>query len=487
MIVNNNAKIIRRELLARISTIQLQDRPLMKIDRIALEMRPRKGEHVRCCIYHDRAVLKYKIMAMLGFDQDEGGDELKSLGEYFKEAHEGATVSAPVMSVVDEACSSCQKNNYVVTNMCQGCVGRSCMLNCPKDAIDLSCGQAKIDKHLCVNCGICQQVCPFHAIIYAPVPCEDVCSVGAIQKDDEGKEKIDMDKCTLCGKCMEACPYGAVVEKSQLFEVIHEVKSPRKVVAMVAPAIAGQFRDSMGKIMSSLHVLGFDEVREVASGADETAQTEAKEFLEHIEKGKSMTTSCCPAYVNMIKKYAPELQDKLSTTLSPMEYTAISLRKEFPEAALVFIGPCVAKKGEALASANVDYVLNFEEFGAWLIATETEISQCKELDMENRISASARYFAQAGGVSEAVASHLKSVDFENIRFDGIDKSFLRKLKVALKGKSPALVEVMSCENGCVGGCSALATPKAAIRQLKKFVEAETTAVDLISHTPESVQ
>ncbi len=61
-----------------------------------------------------------------------------------------------------------------------------------------------------------------------------------------------------------------------------------------------------------------------------------------------------------------------------MEYTAISLRKEFPEASLVFIGPCVAKKGEALESPNVDYVMNYEEFGAWLIATETEISECDE-------------------------------------------------------------------------------------------------------------
>ena len=106
------------------------------------------------------------------------------------------------------------------------------------------------------------------------------------------------------------------------------------------------------------------------------------------------------------------LQDKLSTTLSPMEYTAISLRKEFPEASLVFIGPCVAKKGEALESPNVDYVMNYEEFGAWLIATETEISECDELNLERNISAPARYFAQAGGVADAVAAHIPGVDFE---------------------------------------------------------------------------
>jgi [FeFe] hydrogenase (group B1/B3) len=476
MTVNNNAKIIRRELLARISSILIQEEPLWKIDRIALEMRPRKGEHARCCIYHDRAVLKYKIMAMLGFEEEEGEDELKSLSVYFQEALQGLSSSAPLLSVADEACSSCQKNNYVVTNMCQGCVGRSCQLNCPKGAIDISDGKAKINKNLCVDCGICQKVCPFHAIIYAPVPCEDVCPVGAIQKDEDGKEKIDMDKCILCGKCMEACPYGAVVEKSHLFDVIGEVKGPRKVIAMVAPSIAGQFRDSMGKILFSMHKLGFDEAREVASGADETAIREAKEFLEHAQNGQSMTTSCCPAYVNMVNKHSPELMDKVSTTLSPMEYTALALRKEYPDAALVFIGPCVAKKGEAIESPNVDYVLNFEEFGAWLIATETELSECEECDLESHISAPARYFAQAGGVSEAVAVHLHGIDFETVQFDGIDKGFLKKLKTALNGKSSVLVEVMSCENGCVGGCSSLANPKAAVRQLKKFVESEVIAV-----------
>lgn len=472
MALNNNAKIIRREILTRISSILVRNKGLGNMDRIALEMRPKNGKHVRCCVYHDRAVLKYKIMAMMGFEESSEEDELKSLSQYYRESRDGEKTDSQILNVVHAACSSCQKNNYVVTNMCQGCVGRSCIVNCPKGAISEVDGKAKIDKDKCVNCGICQQVCPFHAIIYAPVPCEDVCPVGAISKGPDGKEKIDMEKCILCGKCMEACPYGAVVEKTHLFDVIEEINGNEKVIAMVAPSIAGQFRNETGKILSSLYRLGFDEVVEVASGADITSKNEAEEFMEHLEDNSPMTTSCCPAFVNMVNIHCPEHADKLSQALSPMEYTAMELRAKYPGARLVFIGPCVAKKSEAENSQNVDYVLNYEEFGSWLVASGIEISDCDNRLADTGISAEGRYFAVAGGVSRAVAARLPDTDFSTLCIDGIDRSFLKKLKPVLNSNTATLVEVMSCENGCIGGCSSLSAPKAAQRQLKKFIETE---------------
>lgn len=467
---NDNAKIIRRELLSRICKILLEKESLSNLDRIAIEMRPRKQTHVRCCVYRDRAVIKYKIMAMLGFKESAEEDELKSLGDYYYESINGETKDSQLLDVVNEACSACQKSNYVVTNMCRGCVGRPCMINCPKKAIDLRGGQAVIDHEDCVNCGLCQKVCPFHAIIYAPVPCEDACPVAAIQKDEDGKESIDMDKCILCGKCMESCPFGAIVEKTHLFEVIESTKNNIKTLAMVAPSIAGQFPDGMDKIVSGLKMLGFDGVYEVALGAEITSQKEAEEFREKAAKNEIMTTSCCPSYVNYINKHLPEQKKYVSETLSPMEYTAIHLRKEFPDAKLVFIGPCIAKKDEAMRNKNVDYVLNFEELGAWLIASEIELSDCIPEELDNSISFHARNFAVAGGVSASVAQHLRDVDFRIIKFDGIDKTFGRKLKPVLKEKGPALIEVMSCENGCVGGCSTLVNQKLAARKLNSFIE-----------------
>lgn len=479
MTVNNNAKLIRREILRRLAEILIKGEKFIETDRIPFKMRPKNGNHVRCCIHRDRAVIKYKILAILGFDANNEEDELKSLSSYFQESLVIQSNDTELLSVVDEACSSCQKNNYIVTNMCHGCVGRPCQVNCPKDAIIFDGDCAKIDHDKCVSCGLCQKVCPFHAIIYSPVPCEDVCPVNAISKDIFGKEKIDMEKCILCGKCMDTCPFGAIIEKTHLFDVIKSIENKQEVIAMLAPSIAGQFREDMGKISGSFIKLGFSDVYEVAWGADRTTQSEAAEFIEKAKQGQSMTSSCCPAYVNLIEKHSPELKSYVSTTPSPMEYTARMLREKHPNAKLVFVGPCIGKKGEAMASENVDLVLNFEEYGAWLIASEIEISECKEYKIRENISGNARNYAWSGGVSNAISSEMPDMHIQNVQFDGIDKHFLRKLKASLKTKEPTLVEVMSCEGGCVGGCSTITTSKAGKRQIEKFVEKEEEKSELI--------
>ena len=85
-----------------------------------------------------------------------------------------------ILSVVHEACSACIQSQYAVTNLCRGCEGRPCVMNCPKAAISFIGGKASISSEDCVSCGLCQKVCPYHAIVYTPVPCEDVCPVKAI-------------------------------------------------------------------------------------------------------------------------------------------------------------------------------------------------------------------------------------------------------------------------------------------------------------------
>jgi len=274
---------------------------------------------------------------------------------------------------------------------------------------------------------------------------------------------------------MDACPFGAIVEKTHLFDVIQSVQNNKQTIAMVAPAIAGQFRESMEKITGSLIRLGFTDVYEVAMGADITSQTEAEEFYERAKAGKSMTTSCCPAYVNYIDKHIPELKPKVSNTKTPMEYTAEYLRNTYPAANLVFIGPCLGKKDEAIQSENVDYVLNFEEYGSWLIAQNIEISECQEYPIHENISQQARTYARTGGVSQAVAKEIPELEFKNVQFDGIDKRFTRQLKSALKQEKPALIEVMACENGCLGGCYSIVDPKLGRRQLETFVKQHATS------------
>ena len=128
-------------------------------------------------------------------------------------------------------------------SLCRGCVARSCYMNCPKDAIRFKKnGQAMIDHDTCVSCGICHKSCPYHAIVYIPVPCEESCPVKAISKDEHGVEHIDESKCIYCGKCMNACPFGAIFEISQTFDVLQHIKKGEKLVAIIAPSILGQFK-----------------------------------------------------------------------------------------------------------------------------------------------------------------------------------------------------------------------------------------------------
>ena len=174
-------------------------------------------------------------------------------------------------------------------------------MNCPKDAIRFKKnGQAEIDHDTCISCGKCHQNCPYHAIVYIPIPCEEVCPVKAISKDEYGVEHIDESKCIYCGKCLNACPFGAIFDQCAVFDVLNRIKEGRQVVAMVAPSVLAQFKQPVEKVFGALKAIGFSDVLEVAYGAEETIRREAEEFKEKLESGAAfMTTSCCSAYVQL--------------------------------------------------------------------------------------------------------------------------------------------------------------------------------------------
>ena len=254
--------------------------------------------------------------------------------------------------------------------MCRGCAARPCIMNCPKGAISSLDGKAHIDPDKCVQCGMCLKACPYHAIVFTPVPCADICPVHAISQKEDGTSFIDLEKCIHCGRCMQVCPFGAIMERSHIVDIALALNDPAlKVVAIPAPSICGQFKATTGQILSAIRQIGFDEVLEAALGAEETARHEAAELKTKMEEGQPfMTSSCCPAYTEWVRKHAPELQPYVSETRSPMIYAARIAREKFPGAVVVFIGPCLAKRFEAEQSGDVDYVMSFEELGAFMVA-----------------------------------------------------------------------------------------------------------------------
>ncbi len=457
MLYDNYAMLTKRELMIRLAKLMLKGKLVEEVKYIPVEMRPRDRKNVSCCVHKDRYILKHKIISILGFDIKDEDIDLVQLETFARRSMDNKNVKETILSVVHEACSACIQSQYFITNMCRGCEGRPCLMNCPKGAISFKGGKAFISQEDCVGCGLCKKVCPYQAIIYTPVPCEEACPVKAITKNPDGTENIDKNKCIYCGKCMLACPYGAIMERSKIVDIHKVVSNPDiKVIAIVAPALFGQFEATPGQIITAMKKIGFDDVVEVALGAEDTARYESAELAERVGHGQPfMTSSCCPAYVRWVDKHTPALKPYVSDTLSPMVYTARRVKNRFPGAEVVFVGPCLAKRYEADFVPEVDYVMSFEEAGAFMAARGIDPATCEESPLDPEISSFARGFAQAGGVMRAV-KNVVGESFSSINIEGLDKKNKGMLKSMLKNPQAQFVEVMACEGGCLNGPCSLA-------------------------------
>ena len=162
----------------------------------------------------------------------------------------------------------------------------------------------------------------------------------------EGICKIDSEKMYPLRTVYACLSIRSDRNKIYITHVIEALKSDKKVYAMAAPATEGQFgKDiTMNSWKKAMQEVGFDDFIEVGLGGDMTAAYEAEEWAEAYKEGKKMTTSCCPAFVNMIDKHFPELKDNVSTTVSPMCAVSRWIKSQNPDAVTVFIGPCVAKE-----------------------------------------------------------------------------------------------------------------------------------------------
>ncbi len=470
----SNATHLKKEILIRIVKAFFSEDFPENTRLIPFDMRP-KGSEVpfRCCIHKERAVLKDRAIAGLGFSI-ENDDDRKSLFEYANDSLKREKPDEQTLTVLDDACKGCVSNTVYVTDLCQGCVARPCQSTCKFGAISIVNGKSVIDNSKCKQCKMCISSCPYNAIVKIAVPCEEACPVGAISKNEHGSACIDFDKCIACGKCIQACPFGAVHEKSQLVDILKNIKAGKKVVAMIAPSIVGQFPGTIYQLKTAILKAGFAEVLEVAQGADTTTKNEAAEFVERMEENAPfMTTSCCAAYNNLVAKHLNEIKPYVSTTKTPMYYTAEFAKEKFgKDCVTVFVSPCSAKRTEGLENENVDYVMNFEELGALLVGRKIDVMDCEGTKFDIESSKQGRNFGVTQGVSAAVASLADGIKPHVI--NGLNKETIRDLKKYAKTRCcdcGNLIEVMSCPGGCIGGCATINKQKAAAKQISEFVEA----------------
>ncbi len=404
---------------------------------------PGKSPTMRCCIYKERAILSERVKIAIG---------------------KGKSASNPI-EVIEIACDECPTGGYEVTNACRGCLAHRCEDVCKKGAITFDANYvAKIDKSKCIECGACAKVCPFTAIVNRKRPCQSACKIKAISMNEDKAAVINYEKCTSCGACVYQCPFGAISDKSYILDVIDIIKNSEggknyPVCAVVAPSICSQFvYAKLGQVVAGIKKLGFGEVVEAALGADMVAYAEAEEL---VKKGK-LTSSCCPAFVSLIKKEFPSLEKYISHNLSPMATVAKHIKEKSPNTRVVFIGPCTAKKEEAQSEAVkplVDAVVTFEELQALLDSADIDITSLDEQPLDHA-SYFGRIFARSGGLTDAVAEALREQghgDFElkAVSCDGLDACRIALLKMSKGMLDANFIEGMGCAGGCIGGAGCL--------------------------------
>jgi [FeFe] hydrogenase (group B1/B3) len=388
----------------------------------------------------------------------------------------------PLINIISYACNACPPKQVRVSNMCQGCLAHPCREVCPKDAIHLQQGKSIIDQDKCIKCGKCVDECPYNAIIKFERPCAEACGMDAIGSDEFGRAKIDYDKCVSCGMCLVNCPFGAIADKSQIFQMIQAIKKGDKVIAAVAPAFVTQFGEkvSAAQVREAMLEVGFYDVKEVAAGADLCTIQEAHDFLEEVpEKIPFMGTSCCPAWSVMAKKMFPQFKDNISMALTPMVLTARLIKKDHPDARVVFIGPCAAKKLEAsrrTIRSDVDFVLTFEEMQGVFDAKGVDPSQMPGMPENDfdKATGAGRGFAVTGGVAAAVKEAIGKIDPEREvlveHADGL-RECRKMLLMAKTGKyNGYLLEGMGCPGGCVAGAGTITPVKKSTTEVAKYMK-----------------
>ena len=429
-------------------------------------------------VFLERAIASERVRLAMGLNlrpiqtrhlMTEGMDAAAIAEQYYE---------PPLINIIPYACHACPTKQYRVTENCQNCLAASCQQVCPRGAISFVNGKSYIDQDKCIKCGKCASACPYNAIIHMERPCQAACGMDAIGSDEHGRAVINQTKCVSCGQCLVSCPFGAIADKGQIFQLIQSILKGDQVIAIVAPAYVGQFgkHATPEKFVAAMKELGFARSVEVAVGADMCTIEEAKDFLEKVPAEQPfMATSCCPAWHSMVHKLFPAQSKNISMTLTPMVFTARLMKKKYPGCKVVFVGPCAAKKLEAIRAdirSDVDFVLTFEELQGMFEAKEVDFETIEPCEIQNEGTAAGRGFAVSGGVAQAVTDLIHQtnpdVEVKTARAEGL-RDCRKLMTLAKVGKyNGYLLEGMACPGGCVAGAGTLLPVDLAAKVVGKY-------------------
>lgn len=285
-----------------------------------------------------------------------------------------------------------------------------------------------LKKSNCKNCYKCIRHCPVKAIRFSG-----------------NQAHIMKDACILCGQCFVVCPQNAKEIVSEMEKVKVLLQSGSPVVVSLAPSFIANYEGiGIHAMRTALKQLGFSDVEETAIGAT-IVKNEYERMLAE-EPRDVVIASCCPSVNLLIQKYFPKAVEYLADVVSPMIAHCQDIKKRYPDAKTVFIGPCVSKKYEAETSGGiVDAVLTFEELSQWLKEENVELKE----ELDDTPESNARFFPIAGGILRTMQK--KSSEYTYLEINGVEKCMSALRDIEAGNVHKCFIEMSSCVGSCIGG------------------------------------
>ena len=285
----------------------------------------------------------------------------------------------------------------------------------------------KLKKSNRKNCYKCIRHCPVKSIRFSG-----------------NQAHIVQNECILCGRCFVVCPQNAK-QIADSTEVVRTLMSGRlPVIASIAPSFVANYENvGIESMREALKKIGFADVEETAIGATMVK----KEYERILAEGTQdvLISSCCHSVNLLIQKHFPAALPFLADVVSPMQAHAADIKRRNPEAKVVFIGPCVAKKDEAEYYNGVDAVLTFEELTAWLEREHVVLEQ-KPDEKEGGL---ARLFPTTGGVLKSMDCTEKGYTY--LAIDGVENCMAALRDIEAGRLHKCFIEMSACVGSCVGG------------------------------------
>lgn len=286
----------------------------------------------------------------------------------------------------------------------------------------------RLKKSNCKNCYKCIRHCPVKSI-----------------RISANQAHIVPEECILCGQCFVVCPQGAkeIADNTEKAEVL---LNSGKVIASLAPSFTANYDGAGIEAMEkALKQLGFYAAEETAIGATIVK----KEYDRLLQEGEQdvIISSCCHSINLLIEKYFPSALRYLAKVISPMQAHCMDIKKRYPDAKTIFIGPCVSKKDEAdRYPGPVDCVLTFEELSSLMRKRGVSLEQRTR---EDNSKGRARLFPTTGGILKSM--FLPRKDYSYLALDGTEDCIAALREIEKGNLRNCFIEMSACRGSCVGG------------------------------------